>query len=131
MIFKSWFGYFEYVSYFPCAITLMVLSWCLDLIAINFNWSTQLWSIIHQEISSTKLCKPGFTHLICHRTFSIHYMNLFLFFSCIFTFLEIIKHICQNGTFSSIFNIKMGIKISPILSFFKMHAGFTPFTIQS
>ena len=42
-----------------------------------------------------KLCTPLLTHSISHRTFFIHCTNLFFFFlhfSCIFTFLEIIKH---------------------------------------
>ena len=54
------------------------------MIAINFNWSTQLWSIIQQEVSSKKIYKPCFTHLISHRTFSIQYANLFLCFSCFY-----------------------------------------------
>ena len=42
-----------------------------------------------------------------HSTFSIHSTNLFLHFSCFFTFLEIIKHNMPKMCFSSIFNIKM------------------------
>jgi len=42
MIFIVWFGYSEYVGYLPCGITLVVLYSCLDLIAVNFNKSTQL-----------------------------------------------------------------------------------------
>ena len=44
-----------------------------------------------QEIFSTKLSKPLLTCLISHSTFCIHYTNLFLCFSWVFTFLEIIK----------------------------------------
>ena len=55
--------------------------------------STQLWSIVQWEISSTKLHKPLLTHLISHSTFSICCTNhFFVCFSCVFTFLEIIKH---------------------------------------
>ena len=46
MIFNAWFGYFEYVGYLPRGITLIVLNYCFDLIAINFNWSTRPWSIV-------------------------------------------------------------------------------------
>ena len=71
----------------PCGITLIVLNQCPDLITINFNWSTWLWSIVQQEISGTKLLKPLLTCSISHSTFSIHCTNIFLSFSYIFTFL--------------------------------------------
>ena len=58
----------------------------------QLHWSTQPWSSIQQEISSTKLCKPLLTHSISHSTFSIHCISLFLHFSYVFSFLEIIKH---------------------------------------
>ena len=61
--------------------------------AINFNWSTRTWSIVQREISSAKLGKPLLTRSISHSAFSIHCTNLFfLRCSCVFTFLEIIKH---------------------------------------
>ena len=63
----------------------------LDLMAINFNQSTQPWSIIQWESSSTKRCKPLLTHSISHSPFFIHCTNLFMCFSCIFSFLNIIK----------------------------------------
>ena len=48
------------------------------------------------------------TPSISHSTFSICCTNLFLHFSCVFTFLEIIKHnMPKMLLFSSIFNIKM------------------------
>ena len=61
------------------------------------------------KISSTKLHKPLLTHLIGHSTFSTPCTNLFLCFSCIFTFLEIIKSWMhwKFCIFSSMFNIKM------------------------
>ena len=110
MIFNAWFGYFKYVSYFLRSIMLIVLNYCFNLIAINFNWSTWLWSIVQWKISSTKLCKPVLTRSISHSTFSIQCTNLFVRFSCIFTFLEIIKHnMLKMLLFSSIFNIKMAV----------------------
>ena len=113
MIFSAWFGYFEYVGYLPCGIILIVLNECLDWISINFNWSTRLWSIVQREIFSTKLRKPLLTCSISHSTFSIHCTNLFLCFSCVFTFLEIIKHNMPKCCFfSSIFNIKMATQKS-------------------
>ena len=66
-----------------------LLFWC-D--CHQLNWSTLRWSIVQQEISSTKLHKPPLTHSISHSTFSIYCTNLFLHFSCVFTFLEITKH---------------------------------------
>ena len=53
-------------------------SQCLDFIAIN-NWSTRPWSIVQQEISSTKLHKPLLTRSISHSTFSIHCTIVFAF----------------------------------------------------
>ena len=65
---------------------------CLDLIAVNFNWSAPLWSIIQKEISSMKLRKPVLTQSVSHSTLSILCTNLVLHFSIIFSFLETIKH---------------------------------------
>ncbi|KAF6114554.1 hypothetical protein HJG60_010528 [Phyllostomus discolor] len=48
-------------------------------LSVNFNWSTRPWSIVQQEISSTKLCKPLLTSSISHGTFSIRCTNLFFF----------------------------------------------------
>ena len=127
MIFNAWFGYFEYISSLPRGIMLIVLNYCFDLIAINFSWSTRLWSIVQREISSTKLCKPLLTHLISHSTFSIHCTNLFVYFSCFFTFLPIICRKCCF--FPSIFNIKMSTqKCTNFDVFFKMHADMTAVT---
>ena len=79
MIFNAWFGYFEYVGYLLHGITLIVLNYCLDLIVLNFNWSTRLWNIIQREISRMKLLKPLLTRSISHSIFSIHCTNLFNF----------------------------------------------------
>ena len=94
MIFSTWFGYFECVGYPPCGITLIALNYCLDLIFINFNWSTPPWSIVQWEISSTNLQWFFANHFwhVWSVTAPSPYTNLFLRFSCIFTFLEIIKH---------------------------------------
>ena len=86
---------------------MVVLYSCLDLIAVNFNKSTQLWSIVHLETFSLKLHKPLLTHSISHSTFSIHCTKHFLHFSCV-TFPEIIKHnMPKSLLFSSIVNIQM------------------------
>ena len=58
MIFNAWFAYFEYASYLPCGITLIVLNYCFNLILINFDWSTLSSSNVQRQISSMKLCKP-------------------------------------------------------------------------
>ena len=86
-------------------ITLIILNECLGLIAINFNWSIRLWSVIQQEISSTKLHQSLLTHPSSH-TFSIHCTNFLFFFnfSCVFTFLELIKYnMLKMLLFSSFF----------------------------
>ena len=95
MIFSTWLGYFECVGYLPCGIMLIALNYCLDLIFINFTWFTPPWRIVQwkspAQISSV-FCKPLLTCLISHSTFSIHKPFFFLRFSCIFTFLKIMKH---------------------------------------
>ena len=77
--------------------------------AISFSWSTQLWRIVQREISSRELHKL-LTCSISHGTFSTQHTNLFFFFlhfSCIFTFLEIMKNnMLKMLLFSSIFNIQ-------------------------
>ena len=131
MIFKAWFGYFECIFYLPRGMMLIVLNYCFDLIAVNFNWSTQLWSIIQWEICSTKLLKPLLTRSISPSTFSIHCTNLFLRFSYVFTFLEIIKHnMPKMLLFSSIFNVKMATQKFTNFDkfFFLMYADMTAVT---
>ena len=44
----TWLGYFEYICYLPHGIDTDS-SQRLDLIAINFNWSIQPWSIVQRE----------------------------------------------------------------------------------
>ena len=91
MTFSIWSGYSECVGYLPCGTMLIGLNCCLDLIFINFNWSTPPWSIVQWEISS------GFLQIIFdmfdQSEHLLHTQSFFLLcFSCIFTFLEIIKH---------------------------------------
>ena len=125
MIFHTWFGYFDYVRYLPCGVTL-----CL-LITINFNWSTWLSSIVHREISNMKLRKPLLTCLISHSTFSKHCTNLFLRFSGIFTFFEIISIICWKCCFfPSVFSIKIATqKFTNFDIKRKIHTDMTAVTI--
>ena len=79
-----------------------------------------------------KLCTPLLTHSISHSTFSIHHANLFLCFSCVFSFLEVIKYnMPRMLLFPSIFYIKMATQKSPILMFFKKCTDMTAVTIQS
>ena len=72
----------------------------------HFSWPTPPWSIVQREISSTKLHKPLLTRSVSHSTFSIHGTNLYLRFSCVFIFLEIMKHnmpkVCLYFSISSI-----------------------------
>ena len=65
--------------------------------------------IIWPNVNSTKkLHKPLLTCSISHSAFSIHCTNLFLYFRCVFTFLEIIKHNTPKCCiFFSIFSIKI------------------------
>ena len=79
------------------------------------NCSAQLWSIIQWEIYSMRLGKPLLTCLISQSNFSIHHTNLCMCMccSCIFTFLEIIKHNTPKCCFFSfIFSIEMATHTS-------------------
>ena len=124
MIFSTWFGYFEYVN-----CPMWYNADVFNLIAISFNWSTWLWSIIQPEIFNMKLCEPLLLHSVSHSTFPRHYTNLFLHFTCIFTFLEIIKHnMLRVLLFFLPFSIlKLLHKNSLIWCFFfkKMHSDIT------
>ena len=72
------------------------------------------------------------THLVSHSIFSTCCTNLFLCFSCIFTFLKVIKHNIPIMLFSFMFNIKVAIqKFTNLVSFLKMHADITVVTIPS
>ena len=65
--------------------------------------------LLGQNVNSTKkLHKPLKTRSISHSTFSINCTNCFLRFSCVFTFLETIKHSMPKMLhISFIFNVKM------------------------
>ena len=92
MIFHTWFGYFEYVSYLLCDITLIVLNY------------VSIWSLTtstgppdHGASSSEKSAAWNFAnhfwHVLSVAAPSPYTAQIFfLCFSCIFTFLEIIKH---------------------------------------
>ena len=67
--------------------------------------------------SAEKLRKPLLTHSISHNTSSIHRTNLFLCLSCIFTFLEIIKHNTLNMLPTLSLLPKRLHKNSPVLLF--------------
>ena len=94
---NHWFGYFDHVGNLQCGITLIVLSYCLDLIAVNFNWSTQHWSIIlrcfilnlQDETSPTTFDTFNQSQHLLH---TLHKSFVCVCFSYVFTFLEIIKH---------------------------------------
>ena len=88
MLFNTWFGYFEYVGY------------NIDFFSSNVStlWlSTLPDSPDHGASSSEKSPAQNFSNHFWHiqsviAPFSIHCTNLLLCFSCIFTFLKIIKH---------------------------------------
>lgn len=65
IIFNVWFSYFEYIGYFWCHITLILLKSWFD----QFQW----WSIIQWEISNTKLNKSLLIHSIRHKSKSHFY----------------------------------------------------------
>ena len=81
----------------------------------------------HETLPTTFNTYDHSQHLLLHGT------NLFLCFSCIFTFLEIIKHnMWKCCLFSSIFNIKMAThQFTNFGKCFLMHADMTAVTIQS
>ena len=69
--------------------------------------------IFGRNVNSTKkLHKPLLIRSVSHSTFSIHCTSLFVLFSCVFTFLKVIKLICWKCWLSSsLFNIKTAAKI--------------------
>ena len=80
--------------------------------ALTGNWTSDplvLRLALNPLSHTSQGSKPLLTRSVGHSTFSIHCMNLFFVcFSCIFTFLEIIKHnMAKNVAYFSIFNIKM------------------------
>ena len=90
--------------------------------------------MIQQGISSMKLRKLLLTRLTSHSNFSTHCTNLFLPSSCVFTFLEIIKHNrLKRLCIFFIFSIKVATQKFTNFDklFFKMHADMTAVTIQT
>ena len=121
MIFNTWFGYFEYIDYLPRGILLMALSWHLDLIGFNFNWSIQPRSIIHEK-SQARNFMSHFWRIGSVTVPSPYTAQTFaLYFSGAFTFLEITKH-NMPPKFAFILSssvLKWLHKNSPILLMFK------------
>ena len=97
-----------------------VFSWCLSLIAINFNWSTQPWSI-SQWKSLPWNFRNHFWHVQSITAPSLYTAQTFSCISVVFTFPAIIKH---NGWkccffFPYVLSIKMATpKLTNLLSFF-------------
>ena len=75
---------------------------------------------IQWEVSSPEFASH-FDTSVSHSTFSIHCRNLTLHFSCIFTFLEIIKHNMQKMLLFFSFNIKMTTQKFNSLDFFNAY----------
>ena len=108
MIFSAWFGYYEYVGYLLRGMMLIILSVSI--------WSLSASSGLPGRGASSSGKSPAwnFTNHFWHvqsdtAPSPCHCTNLFLRFSCIFTFLEIIKRIIWRKCcfFSSTFSVKM------------------------
>ena len=134
MIFSAWFGYFEYVGYLPRRIMLIVLNVSIWLLST----STSLPN--HGASSSEKSPARNFANHVWHvwsvTAPSPHTAQIFFFlhFSCVFTFLEIIKHnMPKMLLFSNILHFgKMATqKFTNFDEFFLMHTDMTVVTIQS
>ena len=83
-------------------------SQCLNLIAINSTGLPNCGASSSERFAAQNFANHFWHVRVSHSTFSTHCTNLFLRFSCVFTFLEIIKHNMPKMLFfSSIFNIKM------------------------
>ena len=119
MIFKTWFAYFEYARYLPHGIMEIVLTSCPHLVAISFNRSTRMWSIVQQEISSTNLCQPLLTHLTNQSTFSKHCTNIYFVIQLCFHLYWPLFIICWKCCLFLPFSIlKWLYKNSPLLLIF-------------
>ena len=96
-------GYFEYVSYLPCHMMLIVLN-------------VSIWSLLTLSVCQTMEHHPArnLQHKTSQTTFDLsdqswhllHTLHKPLCFSCVLNFLEIIKRNMLK-MFSSTFNIKM------------------------
>ena len=104
---------FEYISYLPCCITLIVFNYCLHWIPISLSLVglPDCWASSNQKSPVWDLTNH-FWHIqsvIAPSPYSAQiFVHTHVCFSCIFTFLEIIKHNMPWYFFSSsIFNIKI------------------------
>ena len=119
------------------ALSCMVECWLFSVNVSIWSLSTSTglsdWRFAQWEISSMKLHKPVLTRSINHSTFSMYTTNLFLHFSCIFMFLEIIKHnIPKNVAYFLLSSILKAAtqKFTNFDKFFLMHDDMTAVTIQ-
>ena len=87
MIFSAWFGYFEHVSYLSYGNNT-------DCSQLMFQFACYLLQLVYLSVEhgpvrnlQHKTSQTALTHFISHSTFSIHRTNIFLRFSCVFTFL--------------------------------------------
>ena len=131
MIFSAWFGYFDYVGYLPCGITLIAPNVSIWLLLTLTGLSN------HGASSSEQSPAGNFANYFWHVwsvttpfPYTTQIFFFFLCFSCVFTFLEIIKHNMLKILFlSSILNIKMATKIHQFCCFILMHTDRTAVTI--
>ena len=120
MVFNSRFGYCEYVGHVLHGITLegffsvKVSVWLLSTSTVLF----QPWQNLSNEKSPAQNFASHFDASVSHSTFSIHCTNLILHFSCILTFLEIIKDNMQKMLLFSRLILKLLHKNSVVLIFF-------------
>ena len=112
-------------------IDLDILSMLANLIAINFNWSTQPWSISKQE--TARNFANHFWHARSITAPSPYTAQIFFVcFSHVFTFLEIIKHdMPKMCSFFPSSILKWLHKNSPILMVSLDACWWTAIAIQS
>ena len=72
--------------------TLIVPDYCLDLIVISCSWFTRTCGVVQRGVSGTGLHKPLYTFDQPQRLLHARRKSLVLRFSCVFTFLEMMKH---------------------------------------
>ena len=95
----DWFGYFEYVGYVLHGITLIAVDYFFHLITINFNWSTEPWSIVRHQSPAQNFANH-FWHIQSVTAPSQSTTQIFFELQFVFTFLEIIKHnLCPKCCF--------------------------------
>ena len=110
MIFNAWFGYFQYVDCLPRGVTLILLNllFWFDRYQLQLVYPTvqhrPARNLQHKASQTTFDMFDQSQHLL----HTLH--KSFLCFTCVFTFLEIIKHNMLKMLFSPIFSIKMTIQ---------------------